>query len=132
MLAHYFQVSEDALPAIAVMDPRAAVAVDVDALRATQALPAPWLLSGLVYDVATGVVEIVLEHRAHVVHGFLGLVQAGARNLELPPRDYPHVRVEVRRMPTTFTSFPVGVVGNEITVTIELSAIAGLRHLMQR
>jgi len=60
MLAHYFQVSEDALPAKAVMDPRAAVAVDVDALRATHALPTPWLLSGLVYDVATGVVEIVV------------------------------------------------------------------------
>jgi len=60
MLAHYFQVSEDALSAKALMNPRAAVAFDVDALRATHALPAPWLLSGLVYDVATGVVEIVV------------------------------------------------------------------------
>jgi carbonic anhydrase len=60
MLAHYFEVNEQTLSEKAVMDPRTAVAVDVDAIRATHALPAPWLLSGLVYDVATGVVEIVV------------------------------------------------------------------------
>ncbi len=60
MLAHYFQVTEDTVAAKAVMDPRASLAVDVDALRATHALPTPWLLSGLVYDVATGVAEIVV------------------------------------------------------------------------
>jgi carbonic anhydrase len=60
LLTHYFQIGEDALPAKAVLDPRAAVAVDVDALRAVPALPAAWLLSGLVYDVATGLVETVV------------------------------------------------------------------------
>jgi carbonic anhydrase len=59
-LAHYFQIEETALKTRAVTDPRAAVAVDVAALRAIPILPGPWLLSGLVYDVATGVVEIVV------------------------------------------------------------------------
>src|SRR5580658_376268 len=60
MLAHYFQMQEGALKTKAVTDPRAAVAVDVAALRAIPALPGAWLLSGLVYDVATGLVEIVV------------------------------------------------------------------------
>jgi carbonic anhydrase len=60
MLAHYFQIAEVELKTKAVTDPRAAVAVDVAALRAIPALPGTWLLSGLVYDVATGVVEIVV------------------------------------------------------------------------
>jgi carbonic anhydrase len=60
MLAHYFQIQEGELKSKAVTDPRAAVAVDVAALRAIPALPAPWLVSGLVYDVATGLVEVVV------------------------------------------------------------------------
>jgi carbonic anhydrase len=60
MLAHYFQVHEDEVKAKAVTDPRAAVAVDVAALRAIPALPGQWFLSGLVYDVATGLVETVV------------------------------------------------------------------------
>jgi carbonic anhydrase len=60
MLAHYFQVREEELKAKAVTDPRAAVAVDVASLRAIPALPGAWLLSGLVYNVATGLVEIVV------------------------------------------------------------------------
>jgi carbonic anhydrase len=59
-LAHYFQIQEGELKAKAVSDPRAAVAVDVAALRAIPALPGGWLISGLVYDVATGLVEIVV------------------------------------------------------------------------
>ena len=59
-LAHYFQIEEGDLKAKAVLDPRAAVAVDVAVLRAIPVLPAAWLLSGLVYDVATGVVEVVV------------------------------------------------------------------------
>ena len=58
MLAHYFQIQERELKAKAVKDPRAAVA-DVALLRAIPALPSEWLISGLVYDVATGLVEIV-------------------------------------------------------------------------
>jgi carbonic anhydrase len=60
MLTHYFQIQEDEIRTKAVTDPRAAVAVDVAALRAVPALPATWLVSGLVYDVATGLVEIVV------------------------------------------------------------------------
>src|SRR5580692_2183602 len=60
MLTHYFQIGEAELGTKAVIDPRAAVAVDVAALRAVPALPATWLVSGLVYDVATGLVEIVV------------------------------------------------------------------------
>ena len=59
-LAHYFQVQESDLKAKAVTDPRAAVAVDVALLRAIPALPGAWLISGLVYDVATGRVEVVV------------------------------------------------------------------------
>jgi carbonic anhydrase len=58
--AHYFQIQEGELKTKAVTDPRAAVAVDVAALRAIPALPGAWLISGLVYDVATGLVEIVI------------------------------------------------------------------------
>jgi carbonic anhydrase len=60
MLQHYFQVGEGELKAKAVTDPRAAVAVDVALLRTIPQLPGEWLVSGLVYDVATGLVEIVV------------------------------------------------------------------------
>jgi len=59
MLAQYFGVPEASVKAKAVTDPRAAVALDVAALRAIPALPGSWLISGLVYDVATGRVEVV-------------------------------------------------------------------------
>ena len=60
LLTHYFQIQGEELKAKAVSDPRAAVAVDVASLRAIPALPGEWLISGLVYDVATGLVEIVV------------------------------------------------------------------------
>ncbi len=60
MLAHYFQIPEAEVKAKAVTDPRLAVAVDVALLRSIPALPGDWLISGLVYDVATGLVEIVV------------------------------------------------------------------------
>jgi carbonic anhydrase len=60
LLTHYFQIQEGELKRKAVTDPRAAVSVDVAALRAIPALPGAWLISGLVYDVATGLVEIVV------------------------------------------------------------------------
>jgi carbonic anhydrase len=60
MLAHYFQIQEGELKTKAVTDPRAAVSVDVATLRAIPALPGAWLISGLVYDVATGLVEVVV------------------------------------------------------------------------
>jgi carbonic anhydrase len=60
MLTRYFQIQEGELKKKAVNDPRAAVAVDVASLRAIPALPGKWLISGLVYDVVTGLVEIVV------------------------------------------------------------------------
>jgi carbonic anhydrase len=60
MLTHHFQVQEGELKTKAVTNPRTAVAVDVAVLRAIPALPGAWLISGLVYDVATGLVEIVV------------------------------------------------------------------------
>ena len=60
MLTRYFQIQEADLKTKAVTDPRAAVAVDVALLRAIPALPKEWLVSGLVYDVETGLVEIVV------------------------------------------------------------------------
>ena len=60
MLAHYFQIQEGELGKKAVTDPRAAVTADVASLRAIPALPKAWLISGLVYDVTTGLVEIVV------------------------------------------------------------------------
>ena len=60
LLAHYFQVPESDIPAKAVTDPVAAVAVDVAALRAIPVLPSQWILSGLVEDVSTGSVKVVV------------------------------------------------------------------------
>jgi carbonic anhydrase len=60
LLTHYFRIQDGELKAKAVSDPRAAVAVDVASLRAIPALPGEWLISGLVYNVATGLVEIVV------------------------------------------------------------------------
>ena len=59
-LAHYFQVNEGELRTKTVTDPYAAVAVDVALQRATPGLPTEWLVSGLVYDVATGLVDVVV------------------------------------------------------------------------
>jgi carbonic anhydrase len=60
MLSHYFQTQHGELGKKAVNDPRAAVAVDVALLRAVPGLPGDWFVSGLVYDVATGLVEIAV------------------------------------------------------------------------
>jgi carbonic anhydrase len=60
MLTRYFEIGEGQLKGKAVTDPRAAVAADVALLRAIPALPAEWLISGLVYDVASGLVEVVV------------------------------------------------------------------------
>jgi carbonic anhydrase len=60
MLAHYFQIEEEKVAAKSVTDPHASVAGDVAWLKTIPALPGQWLVSGLVYDVATGLVEIVV------------------------------------------------------------------------
>ena len=60
MLAHYFQIPEGELKRKAVTDPRDAVTADVASLRSILSLPSAWLISGLVHDVATGLVEIIV------------------------------------------------------------------------
>jgi carbonic anhydrase len=58
LLAEYFEAPTSALGAKAVLDPVAAVRVDVEILR--QNLRAGVSVSGLVYDVATGLVDVVV------------------------------------------------------------------------
>jgi carbonic anhydrase len=60
LLAHFFQIQESEVASKAILDPHGAIAMDVASLRAVTALPASWMISGLVYDVATGLVEIVI------------------------------------------------------------------------
>jgi len=60
LLAQYFELDEAELGTKAITDPRAAVTADVAALRTTPGLPESWLLSGLVYDIATGLVETIV------------------------------------------------------------------------
>jgi carbonic anhydrase len=60
MLASYFGIGKEGLKVKAITDPHAAVAVDVAALKANPVLPGNWLVSGLVYDVATGLVDVVV------------------------------------------------------------------------
>lgn len=60
LLAAYFGVPENETAGKHVDDPRASVALDVAALRAAGALPAAWTVSGLVYDVDTGLVDVVV------------------------------------------------------------------------
>jgi carbonic anhydrase len=60
MLTRYFQIQDGELNTKKVSDPRAAVAVDVALLRAIPQLPSEWFISGLVYNVATGLVETVV------------------------------------------------------------------------
>ena len=61
-LAAYFEIPVADLDGKAVRDPYAAVRVDVGIAR--QTLPAGLLVSGLVYDVNTGLIEVVVPPTA--------------------------------------------------------------------
>ena len=61
LLGKYLGVHADHLHEHGLTDPRRSVTVDVAALRASQALPGGYWLSGCVYDVATGTVETVVQ-----------------------------------------------------------------------
>ncbi|MFD8424900.1 carbonic anhydrase [Streptomyces sp. NPDC059668] len=63
LLAPYFETDEQGLAEQAVSDPRAALAHDVAALRAETRLGGV-RVSGLLYDVATGTVEVVVPPTA--------------------------------------------------------------------
>ncbi|HLZ22241.1 MAG TPA: carbonic anhydrase [Ktedonobacterales bacterium] len=60
LMASYFGIPPVELPTKAILDPRAAVAIDVTALRAIPDLPETLLVSGLVYDTETGLVDVVV------------------------------------------------------------------------
>jgi carbonic anhydrase len=60
LLTSTFGIDKADLPAKAVSDPRAAVAVDVAAIKDNPFLPADFIVSGLVYDVRTGLIETVV------------------------------------------------------------------------
>jgi carbonic anhydrase len=60
MLAQYMGVAPDGLDALAITDPHKAVAIDVAALKANPKLPGGFMVSGLVYDVATGKIEVIV------------------------------------------------------------------------
>jgi carbonic anhydrase len=60
LLAHYFQIPEPDVASKTVLDPHNAVTMDVAALRAITALPASWIISGLVYNTTTGLAEVVV------------------------------------------------------------------------
>ncbi len=59
-LAQHFGVPLEGLDSLAITDPRTSVAVDIAALRASPLVSGDFLVSGLVYDVATGKVETVV------------------------------------------------------------------------
>jgi carbonic anhydrase len=58
LLAEFFEIPAGELEAKAVSDPYASVRIDVALMK--QAMPPGVLVSGLVYDVATGLVEVVV------------------------------------------------------------------------
>lgn len=60
LLANVFGVDPGDLAAKAVSDPAAAVATDVAAIKANPFLPGAFLVSGLVYDVTTGLFDVVV------------------------------------------------------------------------
>jgi len=60
MLAKHFGVPPENLEKLAITDPYKSVAVDVAALKANPQLPGGFLVTGLVYDVHTGKVEVVV------------------------------------------------------------------------
>jgi carbonic anhydrase len=60
LLAAVFGIDPAELEGKAIGDPVAAVAADVAAIKANPFLPASFLVSGLVYDVATGLIDVVV------------------------------------------------------------------------
>ncbi len=63
LLADYMGVAIEDLEALAVEDPYAAVAVEVAMLRHSPDVPAAFIITGMVYDVATGRIETVVPPR---------------------------------------------------------------------
>lgn len=60
LLAKYMGVAEEQLTGLAIDDPYQSVKIDVAALKANPHLPAEANVTGMVYDVATGKIEVVV------------------------------------------------------------------------
>ncbi|TPG52254.1 carbonic anhydrase [Sphingomonas glacialis] len=60
LLATHLGVSREELDEMAVLDPRKAVAMDVAAYKANPDLAGGFMISGLVYDVETGLIETIV------------------------------------------------------------------------
>lgn len=60
LLAKQMRVDESDLVKLEIDDPYKAVAIDVEALRSNKSLPGDFTVSGLVYDVDTGLIETVV------------------------------------------------------------------------
>ena len=60
LLAEHFGIASAELDSKHITDPRSSVTTDVATLKANPLLPAELTVSGLVYDVATGLVETVV------------------------------------------------------------------------
>jgi len=63
LLASHLGVTRAALDAMSITDPRKAVARDVASYQAEANLPSGFMISGLVYDVASGKIEVVVPPR---------------------------------------------------------------------
>jgi carbonic anhydrase len=59
-LAIHLGVTRSQLDSMAITDPRQAVAMDVAAYKAYPDIPGGFMISGLVYDIATGKIEIIV------------------------------------------------------------------------
>ena len=60
LLAKHLGVDRAQLDSMAITDPYKAVAMDIAAYRANTEIPAGYMVSGLVYDVANGKIEVVV------------------------------------------------------------------------
>ena len=60
LLAKHMGIATDELAALEIDDPYKAVAIDVAALKANPNLPGAFTVTGLVYDVTTGLIETVV------------------------------------------------------------------------
>lgn len=60
LLARHLGTTVEALERLAIKDPYAAVRLDIEALRANPDLPDGVMISGLVYDVASGETEVAV------------------------------------------------------------------------
>jgi carbonic anhydrase len=60
LLAVHLGVTRSELDSMAITDPRKAVAMDVAAYKANDKIPGGFMISGIVYDVSTGKIDVIV------------------------------------------------------------------------